>query len=244
MSFILAPLVPVLRRGSRLLLDTLFPPLCPGCGVELTARRWLCGSCRRRLRRAPAGPFCPVCRVRDRPGGDREAGFDCRDPAHEAFTAYSAFWMEPPLDAVIHAFKYGGRRDLARALGRVTSVVRPPAGEATVVGVPPHRTRRRERGYDQAGLLARAVAVRWGFLPGPAVLERQRATRPQARLSEAERAANLAGAFRLREPGWARSRSWILVDDVATTGSTLLEAGQTLLAGGARRVIGVTLAVA
>ena len=152
--------------------------------------------------------------------------------------------MEAPLDAVVHGLKYEGRRDLAPALGRLVARQTTPGLVAPVIAVPLHPTRRRERGYNQAELLARSAAVGWSLLAVTGVLERARATRPQARLPEADRAANLDGAFRVREPAWVRGRSWVLVDDVMTTGSTVLAAGEALLEAGARRVVPVALALA
>ncbi len=236
-----------LLRGARLLLDTVLPPLCPGCERELPPRFWLCPACRRRLRPAPPGSICFRCRVERRPGGSREAGRECADPGHAGDRGWAAWWMEPPLDAVIHAFKYRDRSDLAPALGRLLAARVPlpgPAPPAGVLGVPLHRTRLRARGYDQAGLLARAAAVRWGVPPMTGLLVRSRGTRAQARLAEADRAANVASAFRAPHPSWAAGRDWVLVDDVVTTGATIQSAAGALREAGARRVVPVALALA
>jgi predicted amidophosphoribosyltransferase len=152
--------------------------------------------------------------------------------------------MEPPLDGVIHALKYAGREELARPLGRLLAarISGLPAG-ALVTAVPLHRTRFRDRGYNQARALAVVAGGIWG-IPGVDVLSRDRATRAQARLPEADRPANVAGAFRVARPGLVRGRIWILVDDVTTSGSTLAAASATLEAAGARRVIPVAMALA
>ncbi len=153
--------------------------------------------------------------------------------------------MEPPLDALVHGLKYHGRRDLARPLGRILADrVDPGLAGACLTAVPLHRTRLRARGYNQAGLLAGAAAPRWGCPPVPDALRRPRATRAQARLPESSRAGNVAGAFECREGAWIAGRSWVLVDDVATTGSTLLAAARALEAAGAARVVPVALALA
>jgi ComF family protein len=86
--------------------------------------------------------------------------------------------------------------------------------------VPLHRARRRERGYNQATLLAREVAGRLGLEVEPGMLTRPRGTRSQSTLEPEERAANVAGAFRLERPGLAEGRDIVLVDDLVTTGET------------------------
>jgi ComF family protein len=152
--------------------------------------------------------------------------------------------MEDPLDAVVHGFKYGGRPDLARPLGRILAAGAKPDPGLLVLPVPLHRRRLRERGYNQAALLARAAAASWGAPAVDTVLVRTVATPPQARLPETRRHANVSGAFAVPEPGVVRGRAFVLVDDVVTTGSTLVEASRSLYAGGASRVMPVALALA
>jgi ComF family protein len=153
--------------------------------------------------------------------------------------------MEPPLDAVVHGLKYGGRDDLARPLGRLLAArINVPALQALAVAVPLHPRRFRERGYNQAALLARSAGVRWGapFVDG--MLVRRTATRPQARLPESERRENVRGVFTVPRSAVVAGRSFVLVDDVITTGSTIMEASRALYEAEAARVIPVALAMA
>ncbi len=113
-----------------------------------------------------------------------------------------------------------------------------------ILPVPLHPVRRRERGYNQAELLARELSVGWGIPLVPDLLGRARATRAQARVAEGERADNVAGAFEVSVPSWMAGRSATLVDDVATSGSTAGAAAGALMDAGATQVKVVVLALA
>jgi ComF family protein len=104
-----------------------------------------------------------------------------------------------------------------------------------VVPVPLHPARRRRRGYNQSALLARSLCEKMDWTLSSAALQRVRATRPQVGLDAAHRAPNVQGAFQALESG-VRGQHVLLVDDVCTTGATLLAAARPLLAAGAATV--------
>ena len=237
------PLRKPLVAGGRFLLDGLLPRLCPGCGAERVEERWICLACRRRFRPGPLAGFCPVCRRESR-GEDPRAGLRCLDPEHAWGVVVAAFRMADPVDRILHAFKYEGRRDLARPLGRLLARGLLPDPTTLVVPLPLHRVRRRERGYNHAEDLARVAARVWRCPLAPELLERGRATRVQARLTGEDRLRNLAGAFRVPDPGEVAGERILLVDDVATTGATLVEAAEALRRAGARAVGGTVVALA
>jgi ComF family protein len=157
-------------------------------------------------------------------------------------------WCAPFAGVVrtaLHALKYSGEQRLAVPLGEALAARWRRAGAmgSLIVPVPVHASRRRERGYDQAELLARVAADRLG-LPMNAGLERIRATTPQYRLDRRRRAVNVADAFEVR-PGAAKTvagQAVVLVDDVVTTGATLCASAAALLAAGAVAVAAVTVA--
>ena len=217
-----------LRPAGRLL-DLALPPLCAGCGAEGAA---LCPSC------------LPDLRARlDLPAGT-PIGL-AEGPPHPLLQLEWCAAFRGATRAALHALKYAGERRLAEPLGRAVADRwrHAGAGGELLVPVPVHEARRRERGYDQAALLAE-VAARHLALPWAPALERTRATTAQYHLDRRRRAANVADAFAV---GAAHRRTvqgrWVvLVDDVVTTGATLSEAAAALLQAGAAAVSAITVA--
>jgi ComF family protein len=160
-------------------------------------------------------------------------------------------WCAPfagPVRAALHDLKYAGERRLAEPLGEAIARrwAQVGTGARLVVPVPVHAERERRRGYDQAALIAAVAAERLG-MPMARALERGRATVAQFELGRDERAANVAGAFRLRASGrGARDvvgGHWILlVDDVVTTGATLAACAVALERAGALAVSAIAVA--
>jgi ComF family protein len=217
-------------------LDLALPATCPGCGREGEV---ICRGCQ------------PSLHVRL----DRPPGSPIGLPADLPAPLVQLEWAAPFTGIVrsaLHALKYAGEQRLAGPLGDAAAARWRAAGAGgdLVVPVPVHADRARQRGYDQAVLLAGVVADRLG-LPTAPLLERRRRTVAQFDLDRASRRANVTDAFRLRL-GRTASRPaaeaslhgrWvILVDDVVTTGSTLAACGSVLMAAGALAVSGLTVA--
>jgi ComF family protein len=144
-----------------------------------------------------------------------------------------------PWDALIGAFKYGGRAELAGALAARLLAVLPPEAAAwpeLVVPVPLARDRLAARGYDQAWELARRVARAIDCPADATAIARADGRSPQAGLDRAARRRNLRGAFAVPAPARVAGRRIALVDDVLTTGATAAEAAQALHAAGAAAV--------
>ena len=153
----------------------------------------------------------------------------------------------------MYALKYGGLSRIADDLALVTAPLRPPTDAATaLIPIPLAPKRLRQRGYNQSELLARALARKWRIPVVPDLLMRTRETPTQTALTPGTRLANVAGAFTAgnlgarqtpgRRPGVSRDTTYILVDDVFTTGATLAEAARALERAGATTIHGVTFA--
>ena len=176
--------------------------------------------------------FCPACAstVEAIGPGDGEA----------------AFVYGGALAQAIVRMKYESRPDLARPLGDLLwRALAPRAAsldDVLVVPVPLHPSRLAERGFNQSSLLARRVAGHLGAPFAALALARARDTPKQATLDREARLANVAGAFRVRDPTRVHGRAVLLVDDVCTTGATLAACSQALHAAGARAVATAVLA--
>src|SRR5262249_27411068 len=153
---------------------------------------------------------------------------------HAGHGVWSALVWDERVAEIVHAMKYRGQTRVAAAMAEEMARARDRLRVDLVTEVPLHPARERERGFNQAALLARALAVCIGAPWVTAVLERSRPTPTQTALGARERAANLAGAFRALEPAWVDGRRVLLVDDVFTTGATLGACSDVLRAAGAR----------
>lgn len=200
--------------------------VCPLCwrGMAFYPGLPRCGACAR-----PVPDPVPLC-------------VDCEESAPFG-QVYAIGTLMGPLREAIHHLKFGGREGLAFALGQHlgASYSLPPV---CLVPVPLHRSRLRERGYNQAALIARGIAAASGGTVVERGLVRRRSTGHQAKLDRHERLENLQGAFGVdtTNPAWT-GRDVLLVDDVLTTGATAVAVRSQLLDSGARRVDLAVLAV-
>jgi ComF family protein len=226
-----------LTHVYRLALDLLIPPLCVVCGKVNT---WLCPDCAEQIPLAHHA-ICPRC-------GDNWAGEGvcerCRTAPLSVNPIRSAFIFKDAVRDAIHALKYRGGRSVAEVMAWRMSQAwyQQQLHGDVLVPVPLFLDRERERGYNQANLLARALAPQIGVPMEAGLVFRVRATRSQARLRVAERWANVEGAFACSEAVDLSGVRVVLIDDVATTGATLDACAVALLTRGAKSVSAFTLA--
>jgi ComF family protein len=241
------------------LFAVLFPSDCRICSTPLVriSRLPVCQECLDAMR-PTAGGVCSICGERlFSPyafiGSESESRCGlCRriEPAFARAAAYGSY--ESGLRELIHLLKYGGVRPAANVLGRmlVEAIAALeagfPADSMALIPVPLHRTKLRQRGFNQAELIARAAMKVWQ--PGgrlrlcAGVLERKRETASQIGLTSHQRRENLRGAFGVAQPELVKGHEVLVVDDVYTTGATVSECARVLRRAGATKVWVATVA--
>ncbi|NVK20167.1 MAG: ComF family protein [Methylocystaceae bacterium] len=226
----------------RQVLDLLLPPRCISCEKIVPDPKTLCLDCWDRAAFITK-PFCSCCGLPfeiDVPDG--ALCLDCARVRPPFKKARSVFPYDDFSKKLILSFKHGDRTDLAPALAGW--MVRSGADLIkqcdVITPVPLHWRRLAKRQFNQAGLLAQEVAKLTNLTFDPAILKRIRHTPPQGHLSRMARQKNLKGAFRVTKP--VQGHSILLIDDVMTTGATLLNCTNLLLKSGAKDVFIITLA--
>ena len=225
----------MLSKLARSALDLVLPIHCAGCGREGAI---ICGHCVDGLE-GLTPPYCRVCAAPEVSGLcswclQYPRGFD---------SLRSPFRFEGPVRDAIHRLKYKGERASAAPLAGLMSdyLKRNPVPVDALVPTPLHPRRLRSRGYNQSALLAREIGKHLNLPVREDLLVRVRNPRPQVETqSQQERRGNVAGNFECRADETGLKA--LLIDDVATTGSTLSECALALKSVGAVRVHALTLA--
>ncbi len=218
------------------ILDWLYPPNCGGCGKP--GSRW-CEECSTSTTEI-LPPICPIC---GNPHTNNNICPRCHvSPPHfTALRSYTAF--NSHIREAIHRLKYGRDIGLGEILSRpmIKSLQKLNWALDIVAPVPLGLARFEERGYNQATLLARPIALAMSLPFSSRLLTRIRETRSQVGLSVTERRQNMANAFRADSKS-VRGKNILVVDDVATSGATFNACAEALLDGGASKVYGFSLA--
>ena len=209
-------------------------PLCPRCHRTLPLNKPpFCLRCSRHLNNVSEEGLCPSCRERLPP-------FD---------EAWALLHYEGPTRELLRRFKFHNKTSVRRTFAALLHAFTqryalqfPDA--AMVIPVPLHPTRLRERGYNQAALLAACAADEFRLPLREDILLRQHHTPRQSELSAKDRWTNIKGAFRIKNSNDIVGRGIIVVDDILTTTATASEIASTLKDAGASRVIIITLGLA
>ncbi len=232
--------------------DLLYPHNCIICEKYLknyAKTDFLCASCRH-LFVFNRGPYCCSCPRSWKEADDRLLCPHCQEAKPHYNVARSALRYTPLLSQLIHDFKYGQKTFLrhffADCLAQLVRTLPPTFFQSydRILPVPLHTTRFRERGFNQAELLAQSLGRRLSLPVDTQTLIRHRATRFQATIHPNHRFTNLLDAFTITPHSNIRHASIILVDDLLTTGATASAAAKALKRRGARAVAVVTLALA
>ena len=239
------------------ILDFVYPQHCAICKKHLKREeRDVCEVCWNSLVTLP-DPFCPYCKSFFE-YGDTKCSF-CESTGktiedHKIFMVRSLGRFDDYYKELIHRFKYGkkiplGKR-LAQRLGetinRDSSFLKSDLktqNSCFLIPVPLHKSRHRERGFNQSEILAEEISKIIGLSVLKNVLKRKKNTKDQTNLSLQQREENVRGAFVVTQPEMINGKKIILVDDVITTGATLNECARMLKQAGAERILGMTIAV-
>jgi ComF family protein len=232
------------------LLDFVYPQHCAICKKYLRREeKDICEACWNSLVTLP-DPFCPYCKsfVEE---GDTECSF-CKSAGkfsedHKILLVRSLGRFDDYYRELIHRFKYGKKIPLGRRLGqRLGETINDDSIFLKfdfLIPVPLHKSRYRERGFNQSDILAEGISKVIGISVLKSVLKRKKNTKNQTNLSREQREENVRGAFVMTEPEMINGKKIILVDDVITTGATLSECARMLKQTGAEKILGMTIAV-
>ena len=227
----------MIHRIIKPFVDFLYPPNCVFCDLVLRdAREIICESCWDSI-----------------PRYSQEGGIiqELREKIGEGLMLADAFapWeFDTKMQYLIHQLKYNHHKRISQEFGRRMhqALCESMFGQDIdlIVPVPLHKSRRRKRGYNQSELIALSLA---GYMSVPvdtSCITRTVNTQSQTRLDIHQRMSNVNNAFDVANPERIRDRSVLLIDDVITTGATMNACAAQLLANGARRVSGLSVAKA
>ncbi|MGQ7829046.1 ComF family protein [Altererythrobacter sp. Z27] len=207
------------------LIDLVYPPRCPLCGVAIAENGGLCGSCWAELV-IPGEPACASCSRPFPPGiagGTTQCAVCLHDPPRHAGIAAATLYNDASRRLIL-AYKHGRKIALAGQLGRLMAAKLPEPGEVPplLVPVPLHRWRLWRRGFNQAALLAHELTRHGKGELAVDALVRRKATPMLGGMRRKARQRALSGAIEVprRRAELVRGRDVILVDDVLTSGAT------------------------
>lgn len=239
----------MIRTYLRGFINLIYPLSCQVCSRELDpqSQRPLCQSCWEGIQ-MNLPPYCPHC-GKSLPASSQKLTRLCEDCQHTNYhftRAWAACVYEGTLRECIHLLKYSKKLCLARPLSQLmvdfAASFLDTNGIDYIVPVPLHTVKMREREFNQAYLLSRPIADRFGIPISVNNLQRIRLTPPQVDLARKDRLNSPKGTFKLRKPEQFYKKSVLLIDDVFTTGSTVNECSRLLAEAEAKEVNVLTLA--
>ncbi|MFH1346879.1 MAG: ComF family protein [Spirochaetota bacterium] len=229
-----------LIKAKETALDILFPRVCLNCEKSLNGEnRLICDACFS-LIKINSAFLCPICR-----GRLPDLKKTCH-PKSPFILAPAGEYGDPILQNIIKLFKYQSIENLAPVLGeiivRYIENCKLKIENCVIVPVPLHKSRERQRGFNQAKLLARYIAEHFN-LPLIESLKRVKKTKPQAQMkNKKERLKNISGCFKIINPDSIKEKNAILIDDVFTTGDTMNEAVKILKENRCGKIIALVAA--
>ncbi len=233
----------IIKKLSGMLLDALFPPICPICNRIASSRSGICPDCKRKLCHIEE----PVCQKCGKPL-DEETQWcdDCKRARHVYDEGRGALVYDEYMSTSIYRFKYNKKREFSAVYSRLINErlgdkIRSWAPDV-MIPVPIHKDRLKKRGYNQALLIARDLSKLTKIPVRDDLAKRKIATKVQKELGASLRQNNLKKAFNVT-PNVVKYESVLIVDDIYTTGATIDALAACLKAAGVRKVYFVTLCI-
>ena len=213
------------------ILSLLFPTPCAVCQKPAGRNRFVCSSCKEHLTLLKPGALCKTC-LAPLPSGAELCGRCLKNnPAYDRLVACVPY--QGKLRTSLHRYKFGGRSDLHTSFAMMMCAQLLSFGCTdfdVVVPIPLSKERLRERGFNQAELIAKDIAKQFHVPCVSNALKKCWDTERQSELNIHQRSKNIRGAFALSNPDAVRGKNVLLVDDIFTTGATMREAAKTLSA--------------
>ena len=232
------------------ILDMLYPVRCPVCGdIVIPKGRKICSPCEKKLQLITQ-PRCKKC---SKPIDQDESEYcsDCKRKEYHFKYGYSLWVYDSIMKKSISDFKYHYRKEYAKyyiekVILNYKDTINRMAPDI-LVPVPIHKSKYRERGYNQTEILANGIAKGLNIPVLPHLLVRDKKTLPQKQLSDKERLRNLQEAFILNDKVFSeyprKIKSILLIDDIYTTGSTIEACTNVLMRNGIENIYFITLCI-
>lgn len=216
--------------------DFFLPRFCPGCNKKLSSKEQ---------------PICSECLSSILIADDFRLQFEydkkfAAEKIIKDFYARYVFETDKTLQDIIHALKYKKQFKLGTFLGEILSegVKNLNWQFDLIVPVPIHPLKKAERGYNQSDYIVKGLSKSLGIPYSTKLLKRTKHTESQTHLAMTERAKNVANAFKVKNTEQIKGKSFMLVDDVITTGATTQECGRALVNSGAKTVYACSVGIA
>jgi len=240
----------VFRQFINGLIDIIYPKTCLACRINLKNRssvdNLICQNCWARIKRN-LPPFCYSCGRHLENSPTKNICATCIKKPYAFDRAFSPCLYEGVLKELLKNFKYKNKDYLGFTLSRlmiefVKEFNLPMEAIDFIIPIPLHKTRLREREFNQAEVLSNYIALEFNKRVRNDILRRKRYTQTQTELKENQRFANVRDSFGLDKPQEIKGKNLLLVDDILTTGATSSEAAYVLKQAEANIVFVLTLA--
>lgn len=234
----------------KTIIDVIYPRRCPVCGDIVVPRgNLICQTCTNTLI-AVTEPRCKKC---SKPMDNDEIEYchDCGKNKHHYIKGFSVWVYNEAMKKSVADFKYKGRKEyadyyIAQVVEKYSNDIR-LINPDVLVPIPIHVKKERQRGYNQAGILAKGIGTKLNIPVSLQLLQRDKYTLPQKQLSNTERLINLEKAFSFSEKEFKKLdlpiHKVLLIDDIYTTGSTIEACTKILNKQGIMEVYFISLCI-